>query len=279
LKVLATNQNLKHIGDVAKVLRITLFLYVVAFCLKLKKGAVISSVLVVENGLSEQFSFWIEKNIAILLLLCLLGMFFKATYKLSSVVITFFLISYSLLTYFNGGKAFLELALISAISKWWLPVLTLYAFSCIYNRQQYLNRWFTVAIQFSIFLIFVAHGVGCFLKNGIYVDYIIGFVRDYTPFSIKQGDAEALLNVIGIIDILVAVLVLIKPFKYLLYWLIFWGFLTSLLRIVDASILNYVEFLMRVPHFGLPLVLLLAYKHKIKSDHHSSDPNPSLSKS
>lgn len=110
----------------------------------------------------------------------------------------------------------------------------------------------------------MAHGIGSFLDNGLYIDYIIGFVRDYTALSIKQQQAEELLTVIGIIDVTVAVLVLIKPFKALIYWVIFWGFLTALLRIVDASILNYAEFLMRVPHFGLPLVLLIILKQKIE---------------
>lgn len=244
-----------------------------AFCLQLKKGATISSVLVVENGFSEQSAFWIEKSVAILILLCLIGVFFKETYKLSLGIITVFLVSYSLLNYLNGGKAFLELSLISAISKWWLPALTIYVLSLFYNYQQPLNGWFTFGIQFSIFLIFMSHGIGCFLKNSLYVDYIIGFVGDYTPFSIRQRGAEQLLIIIGIIDVVVAVLVLIKPFKYLLYWLIFWGFLTSLLRIVDASILNYVEFLMRVPHFGLPLVLLLVYNNKTKVENYSSKPS------
>jgi len=264
LKVLRTRFDLQSIASIAQVLKFTLVLYVIAFCSKLYKGAVISSVLVVENSFSESFSFWVEKSIAILLLLCLVALFFKATYKPALWVITVFLVGYALLSYFNGGKAFIELSLLSAISKWWLPTLTLYAMSCYYKRQVSLSRWFVFAIQLSIFIIFMAHGIGCFLENGLYTDYILGFVRDYTTFSIKQQQAEQLLTLIGIIDVTVAVLVLSKPFKALIYWVIFWGFLTSLLRIVDASILNYDEFLMRVPHFGLPLVLLIILKQKIE---------------
>ena len=264
MKVLRTRFSLQSINYIAQVLKFTLVLYVIAFCLKLNKGAVISSVLVVENGFSEPFSFWVEKSIAILLLLCLIGLFFKASYRSALWVISVFLVGYALLSYFNGGKAFIELSLLSAISKWWLPILSLYAMTCYYKQQVSLSRWFVFAIQFSIFLIFMAHGIGSFLDNGLYIDYIIGFVRDYTALSIKQQQAEELLIVIGIIDVTVAVLVLIKPFKALIYWVIFWGFLTALLRIVDASILNYAEFLMRVPHFGLPLVLLIILNQKIE---------------
>lgn len=252
-----SNTDFKKLSTISHVFKATLVVYILAFCLKLKKGAVISSVLVVENGFSEQFSFWVEKGVAIGLLVCLVGIFFKSTYPFSLWVITVFLVFYALLSYFNGGKAFLELSLISAISKWWLPILTMISIKYVYNREAKFNKWFLLAIQFSIFLIFLSHGIGCFLKNGIYIDYILGFFRDYTSVSMKQNDAELLLNIIGVVDVIVAVLVLIKPFKYLLYWLIFWGLLTALLRILDASILNYVEFLIRVPHFGLPLALLL----------------------
>lgn len=255
--MLLNNSTLNKLTLVKHVFRFTVVAYVIAFCLKLKRGAVISSVLVVENGFSELFSFWVEKSVAILLLCCLVGIFFKSTYKISLWLITVFLVFYSLLSYFNGGKAFLELSLVSAVSKWWLPILTLHAISYYYKKEFKLNGLFVFAIQFSIFLIFLAHGIGCFLKNGLYIDYILGFFMDYTSISMKQSEAEQLLNIIGAIDVIVAVLVLIKPFKFLLYWLIFWGFLTALLRIMDASILNYVEFLIRVPHFGLPFALLL----------------------
>lgn len=265
MKVQPINLSLKSITGLAKVLKFTLVLYVLAFCLKLKKGAVISSVLVVENGYSELSAFWIEKGVAILLLLSLIGIFFKVTYKTGLWIITAFIVGYALLSYFNGGKAFLELSLISAVSKWWLPLLTSIAINAYYNQKVSLKRGFLFGIQLSIFLIFMSHGIGCFLKNALYIDYIIGFIGDYTPFSIKQYQAEQLLNIIGIIDVVVAVLVLVKPSKSLLYWLIFWGLLTSLLRIVDAGIFNYTEFLIRAPHFGLPIAMLIIWNEKIKA--------------
>lgn len=258
MNLLVNNKNnLSPLNLITQVLKFTLSAYIIAFCIKLNRGAVISSVLVVENGFSELFSFWVEKSVAILLLCCLVGLFFKSTYKISMWIITVFLVGYALLNYFNGGKAFLELSLVSAFSKWWLPILTMISIKYVYKGEAKFNRWFLLAIQFSIFLIFLAHGIGCFLKNELYIDYILGFFMDYTSVSMKQNDAELLLNIIGVVDVIAAILVLIKPFKYLLYWLIFWGFLTGLLRIMDASILNYVEFLIRVPHFGLPLALLL----------------------
>lgn len=277
MKVLPTNFTLKGVTRVAQVLKFTLVIYIVAFCLQLKKGAVISSVLVVENAYSESFAFWVEKSVAFVLALCLLGVFFKPSYKLCLWLITIFLVGYALLSYLNGGKAFLELSLISAISKWWLPILTLYAMSHYYNQKLKFSSWFLFAIQLSIFLIFMSHGLGCFSKNPLYIDYILGFFGDYTSLSVKQDQAEQLLDIIGIIDVIVAVLVLIKPFKALIYWLIFWGFLTALLRIVDASLLNYVEFLMRVPHFGLPIVMLIMWNDKVRAENYSS--SPSLSKS
>ena len=274
---MSTNFTLKGVASIAQVFKFTLAIYIIAFCLQLQKGAVISSVLVVENAYSESFAFWVEKSVAIVLIICLIGIFFKKTYKLCLCIITVFLIGYALLNYLNGGKALLELTLISAISKWWLPILTWYAISHYNNKKLKFSSWFLFAIQLSVFLIFMSHGMGCFSKNPLYIDYILGFFGDYTSLSVKQNQAEQMLDIIGIIDVIVAVLVLIKPFKVLIYWLMFWGFLTSLLRIVDASILNYIEFLMRVPHFGLPIVMLIIWNEKAKAETYSS--SPSLSKS
>lgn len=67
--------------------------------------------------------------------------------------------------------------------------------------------------------------------------------------------ATQLLLIIGLSDLLVALVVLIRPIKIVLLWATFWGFWTAILRpIVGESIWDFIE---RFANFGAPLALLL----------------------
>ena len=69
------------------------------------------------------------------------------------------------------------------------------------------------------------------------------------------GTATQILFILGMIDIALAILVLIKPMRLPLLWMIFWGFWTALLRpIVGMPIWDFVE---RWANWGAPLTLLL----------------------
>ena len=67
--------------------------------------------------------------------------------------------------------------------------------------------------------------------------------------------ATQILFLIGISDLLVALVVFIRPIKIVLLWTVFWGFWTAILRpIVGESIWDFIE---RFANIGAPLALLL----------------------
>ena len=67
--------------------------------------------------------------------------------------------------------------------------------------------------------------------------------------------ATKLLMVVGILDIALAILILIKPVRIALLWMVLWGFWTALLRpLVGMPIWDFVE---RWADWGAPLALLL----------------------
>ena len=69
------------------------------------------------------------------------------------------------------------------------------------------------------------------------------------------GLATQLLFLIGISDLIVVLVVLIRPIKIVLLWATFWGFWTAILRpIVGEPIWDFVE---RFANIGAPLALLL----------------------
>lgn len=78
----------------------------------------------------------------------------------------------------------------------------------------------------------------------------------FSNFGISDvGLATQLLFFVGIIDISLAILILIKPVRLALLWMVFWGFWTALLRpLVNEPIWDFIE---RWANWGAPLALLL----------------------
>ena len=96
---------------------------------------------------------------------------------------------------------------------------------------------------------------GEFLGHGMLA---IGGKADWITWTqnilhVSQGTAAIIMLLIGCLDVLLAILVLIKPIRPFILWMAIWGFWTALLRpIVGQSIWDFVE---RFANFGAPLAL------------------------
>lgn len=103
---------------------------------------------------------------------------------------------------------------------------------------------------------FLGHGL---LAIGGKADWI-GWIRQMTGVSV--GNATTLLLLIGLMDVLVAIIVLAKPVRPILLWAAFWGFWTALVRpLVGQSILDFIE---RFANWAAPLALYYFYKNEKK---------------
>jgi hypothetical protein len=262
LKQYPIKKYLYSLTGVYQILRITLVLYILAFILKLYNGSDVSSMLVVTRGWSETDAYWTEKSIAIFLILLAVWLFIKPVI-LNTFLLMVFLIINAIIVYENAGRHFYELSFLSAMAKWVLPLLYLSVYLNLKKPDSgFVPKWLFFLTRFSLFLIFFVHGLGCLWTHPGYIDYIIGTLATFSGSFMKQSIAENILIFIGVVDVIIAILVLIRPWRNVLIWMVVWGLLTSFLRIVDAGIFNYTEFLIRVPHFTLPLVCLLLYKIK-----------------
>lgn len=78
----------------------------------------------------------------------------------------------------------------------------------------------------------------------------------FPTFGIPDpGTAVTLLWLIGIMDIALAALILLRPIRLALLWMAFWGLWTALIRpIVGEPVWDFVE---RFANWGAPLALLL----------------------
>lgn len=96
---------------------------------------------------------------------------------------------------------------------------------------------------------------GTFLGHGIFA---LQGKEDWIPLITSTGMPESfavnVLPVIGIVDILVAILTLIKPLKVILVWAIIWAFATALIRPIAGK--PFWDFVERSANWATPLALL-----------------------
>ncbi|TSC75173.1 MAG: hypothetical protein G01um101444_19 [Parcubacteria group bacterium Gr01-1014_44] len=109
-----------------------------------------------------------------------------------------------------------------------------------------LAKW---VLRISVAGEFIGHGIFAMQGKKDWIGW-------FSKFGISDtGTATQLLFIIGLIDIALAVLILIKPVRLALLWMILWGFWTALLRpLVGMPVWDFVE---RWANWGAPLALLL----------------------
>lgn len=96
---------------------------------------------------------------------------------------------------------------------------------------------------------------GEFLGHGLLA---VGGKKDWLGWISQMAHVDAptaatLLLLIGIFDVIVAAIVLIKPIRPVLLWATFWGFWTALVRpLVGVGWLDFIE---RFANWAAPLAL------------------------
>ncbi len=108
-------------------------------------------------------------------------------------------------------------------------------------------------LKIGVFGIFFGHGIYAIQVNQAWIPFLeaVGFSNNL---------ANQIMPFIGILDIIIAISVMIKPLRYVLIWAVFWAFLTALMRpIAGGSILDFIE---RSGNWATPLALFLLLKWK-----------------
>jgi hypothetical protein len=99
---------------------------------------------------------------------------------------------------------------------------------------------------------FVGHGLLAVYGKAQWIGWISQMLH------VDTGLATTLLLLVGLSDILVAIIVLLKPINAVLLWAAFWGFWTALVRpLVGESVLDFIE---RSANWAAPLALYFFYK-------------------
>lgn len=182
---------------------------------------------------------------------------FKTFIKIGAYLLIFVAIGYFIEKKFSYGQLFEYSA--QVITPWLLLMGVKFK---IKNKFLFLTK-------LAIAITFVCHGlyaIGYYPVPGSFMNMMVN------TFGVTDSQAELWLKILGYADFIFALGIFVpKVSKYFLYYGLIWGFLTALARIVsnfdfdfvNTSLSQYTfEFLVRMPHFILPLILL-KYKREI----------------
>lgn len=109
------------------------------------------------------------------------------------------------------------------------------------SRQNY----FTAVFKISLFMEFFGHGSFGVLKKQ-------GWLPFYHVFGLSDDFAFMTMPVVGIHDILLAFLVVVRPTPAAFLWMGLWGFFTATLRPMAGQ--GVLEFFERSYNYGIPLL-------------------------
>ena len=118
-----------------------------------------------------------------------------------------------------------------------------------------LTKRLELLLRIAVCMTFFGHGMvalGGSVKWLVYLETV--------GFSIET--AKDLIIAIGALDLVVALVILFKPYKYVVLWAVIWAFSTALIRPISGEpIWAFIE---RGANFGAPLVLFLLLNNKSK---------------
>jgi len=110
-------------------------------------------------------------------------------------------------------------------------------------------------LRLAVFGEFLGHGVFALQRKA-------GWFKYFEALGINNpGTISAILLIVGTIDVVLAILVLIKPIKWALVWMAIWGLWTALLRWPFGGDPIW-DFFERWANWGAPLALMLITQSK-----------------
>jgi len=103
-------------------------------------------------------------------------------------------------------------------------------------------------LRLAVAICFIGHGAFGIITKPIWVNY-------FAVFGIGHDMAYKLMPILGSFDILLGLIMLVKPIRAIAFWLVIWGLVTATLRPLSGE--PFAELIERAGNFGAPLALLI----------------------
>lgn len=106
----------------------------------------------------------------------------------------------------------------------------------------------TAILRASVALCFLGHGAVALMVHRPWLSF-------FAPFGISEASARVLLPLVGVLDVVVAALVLLWPCRALWVWTATWALFTAALRPLCGG--ELLDVIVRAANWGPPLALLV----------------------
>lgn len=222
-------------------------------------GSPIGSIALMQWGASHEMIFLLERIVSAALLALAVSLFFYPA-TISLLVISAAIVADAWTAQHVGGEPYAEYALLTHGLRFLLPlalIAVVRAEGQGENRSRDLIRLANWILRVGLATIFFMHGMEALWHHPGFIDLIIGSAWHLVGVTVGESAAIQALNVIGAVDVLVALLLLIKPWRALLMWMCFWGLATALSRPIAMGFASYPDVLVRASHFLSPLAIAL----------------------
>lgn len=273
----AALQSITPIVAAGWVLRVAVLVHAIGFAAGIfaRKGTGIGSVALMEWGTPHAtIAFW-ERTAALVVLGAAVLLAVRPMASAALLICGAFLVE-SLGALRFGGYPFVEWVMYSQALRYLLP-LALFLFllpAWIMRSERWRIEGTSWILRIALATVFIAHGLQAWHENPGFIDLLIGSTRRLIGYRLTESAAVSMLKVIAVVDIIVAVLVLVGRWRWLLAWLCFWSLITAASRMTATGWGAYTELLVRASHFMAPVaVWLLAMapsKEVAAKDHASS---------
>lgn len=217
-----------------------------------REGTSLGTLMFVELGWSEAVFLALERAGTLLAVVaCLLAVLVRkpTTRLVAAGVASVWCLALALGEWKVGGAPYAEVSLPAHATRIAAPLLL-----ALWSRPGATRA----VLRVSIALTFAIHGMEAFGLHPRFIDLLLAADARIFHLGLEQETAEHLLRLIGLHDVVLAVLVLLgRDSRRTLGWMALWGAVTALSRVVQGGEGALHQTLIRTANAGLPLVLLL----------------------
>ncbi len=186
------------------------------------------------------------RGAAIALLLLIPLVFFRRTWPLMVMLMLWGLAE--MLASFAQHPAYYHLLPLALAVRYLAPL----SYMLIVAGKARMGFWL---LRWALAVTFAAHGVEALMQHPQFLDLILMAFRRL-DFPISESVASNLMVPIGIMDLLLAVILLLGRWRWLLFYMCFWGLITAFSRMLHSGWDGLDACMVRLLHGLVPLTLL-----------------------
>ena len=172
--------------------------------------------------------------------------------------------TFGLIAFLTGMKTlgfgdYFGLTPFARAARYLLPVALLLLIEWNKRRDGQPNAILTI-MRLAIAMTFFGHGTKVLFHSSSFLNLITGFEQNIVGFDLfNPVMTTVMLDVIGIVDLVAAVLILTTRWHWVALYMAGWTFLTATSRVFANGLVAWDDIVIRASYYGIPLAIICLY--------------------